>query len=295
MSSINISQDNVQGNCDLKCSYNFKYLESSTIAKNQGVCIKLTYDNINGQSIVYNNQPYNVSDISIVSPSIHIFNNATVNAEIIIKHSPVTGGNFLFVCIPIIKSSESSTATNLITHIIQLVASNAPRVNETTNINISGFTLESIVPIKPFFSYTNSSDTSPGDYIVFNVSNAIPLKSSTLVKLSNIIKPFPVSTPGDMLFYNSTGPNSSGSSVNDDGIYISCKPTGTADDELGVEFAKTDISYDMSIMTILKLIIGCIIFIVTIVIFNYMYMYYTSNKTTKELWSNLKNKSNSYR
>ena len=40
--NINISVQNIQGKCDLKCSYNFKYPESNTTAKNNGVFISLT-------------------------------------------------------------------------------------------------------------------------------------------------------------------------------------------------------------------------------------------------------------
>lgn len=148
--NINISRDNVQGKCDLKCSYNFKYTESNTTAKNEGVMISLTYDNSTVSPVMYNNQKYNVSKIQITCPSIHTFNGSTTDAEIIIEHTPVKGGPKLFVGIPIKSSSDSSTASNLITELVQSVATNAPAHGDSTNLNISGFTLENIVPKNHF-------------------------------------------------------------------------------------------------------------------------------------------------
>ena len=42
---IDISLSNITGNCQLKCSYNFNYNNSSCIATNRGDYIKLSYDN----------------------------------------------------------------------------------------------------------------------------------------------------------------------------------------------------------------------------------------------------------
>jgi len=157
--NINIASQNVQGKCDLKCSYNFNYSESNTTAVNNGVMIQLSYDNSGTSPVTYNSQKYNVSNIIIVCPSIHTFNGSQASAEIIIGHTPVTGGPTLNVGIPITSSSESSTASNLITEIIQSVSTNAPSKGDSTNLSINGFTLKNIVPQKPFFSYTENSNT----------------------------------------------------------------------------------------------------------------------------------------
>jgi hypothetical protein len=277
--NINISQENVQGNCDFKCAYNFNYTDSNSIAKNNGVSINLTYDNNNEQAILYNNQKYTVSDISIVSPSLHIFNNSNADGEIIIKHSPVAGGEQLIVCIPIIKSSETSTASNLLTEIIKTVSLKAPNLGETTNLNITGFNLKYIIPNKPFFTYTNTSNVGPGNYIVFDLLNAISLNNDTFLKLNKIISEFPLPTPGESLFYNSKGPNSTGNAAAGEGIYISCQPTGSSEEETTVTYNKSQISYDLSSFFSgnLQSIIGFIIFIVAIFIINYLYTYFTSN------------------
>ena len=96
---INISPQNVYGKCDLKCVYNFKYKESSLTVKNNGVNISLTYDNSNVPPVLYNQEKYNVSQIMIFSPSLHLFNNNKVEAEIIIEHTPeVWRPKFICVC-----------------------------------------------------------------------------------------------------------------------------------------------------------------------------------------------------
>lgn len=278
--NINISTNNVQGKCDLKCSYNFKYPETNLTAKNNGTLISLTSDTNNTTPVTYNNQKYNVSNVSIVTPSIHMFNNSPASAEIIIEHTPISGGQQFFVGIPITSSTESSDASNFITQIIESVATNAPAANETTNINISGFTLDKIVPIKPFFSY--STPGNQGEWIVFPIINAIPLNSGTLATLGQIIQPFPIPTPSNGLFFNSNGPNTGGGMG--DGIYISCQPTGSSEEEMSVSYNKnTSTAIDASSMLnnpttliIVQVIIGCIIFIITFFSLNYAYNYLVS-------------------
>jgi len=276
--NINISSQNIQGKCDLKCSYNFKYPESNLTAKNNGVLISLTYDNSSVPPVIYNTEKYSVSNIMITCPSIHLFNNSSQGAEIIIEHVPVSGGNLLNVAVPMKSSSESSTASSLITEIIQDVANNAPAQGDSTNINISGFTLDKIVPNKPFYSYTVGNT----DWIVFGDLEAIPLNSNTLTTLGKIIKPFPIPTPaGNGLFYNSSGPNTS---MNvGEGIYISCKPTGSSTEETAVSYEKNQTSYDLSTMInnptfvlLFQIIIGCIVFILVFYCLNYIYSYLTS-------------------
>lgn len=258
--NINISSKNITGKCDLKCSYQFKYQESSSSAKNNGVVINLTHDSRSIPPVTYNTQKYNVSNISIVSPSIHIFNDIKTPGEILIEHMPIDGGNVLNVCVPFVSSTESSLASDLISEIIKKVSTNAPREGETTNLNL--ITLEKIVPRKPFYVYNNETT----DYIVFGSIDAIPLTSSTIQTLKKIIKPFALSTPGNSLFYNSKGPIS-GVPLGD-GIYISCQPTGSSQEEISVTYDKNSSSFDFSNITespvfkiIFLILIGCSLFL----------------------------------
>jgi carbonic anhydrase len=260
--NINISASNIKGKCEMKCSYAFKYLESNSTAKNNGVLIQLTYDSRSTPPVIYNTEKYLVDNIVIVSPSIHIFNNNLMPGEIIITHNPQNGGNNLKVCIPFISSSESSDASQIITDIIKKVATNAPSEGNSTNLNMS-FSLQKIVPRKPFFAYSESTI----DWIVYGQIDAIPLSSTTITILQKIIKAFPIPTPGGDLFYNSKGPTT-GLQLGD-GIYISCQPTGSSDEETAVEYDKNSSSVDFSnifespiFKLIIVILLGCLIFII---------------------------------
>jgi len=276
--NINISATNVAGKCDLKCSYNFNYKESNSTAKNNSVMISLTYDSENVPPVIFNDEKYVVGNISIVSPSIHIFDNNTLPGEIIIEHNPVRGGNNLKVCIPFISSSESSNASQIITNIIQTVASNAPSEGDSTNLNMS-FNLQDVIPRKPFFYYQENKT----DWIVFGTINSIPLSSSTISTLQQIIVPFSLLTPGSSLFYNSKGPIS-GVSIGD-GIYISCKPTGSSQDEVAVSYDKSttssvDISSILQSQTfkiIVLILLGCLVFIIVFYGISAFYNYLSSD------------------
>lgn len=278
--SINISNSNVYGNCDLKCAYNFKYPETSLTATNKGVMIIFALDKSNESPVLYNQQKYSADTVMLVSPSIHIFNGATTNAELIITHTPVLGGNQLGVCIPITQSSNTNTASNLVTQMIQAVATNAPAQSETTTINIDGFTLNSIVPSEPFYSYTGTSDNT--DYLVYDILDAISLSSDTLTSLSQIIQSYPLPTPGGNLFYNKLGPNQTPVG---DGIYISCQPTGSSEEKTYVEYSKNPteaFSFSNFFSSskgklIGEIIIAIIIFLVIFGGLAYGYSYYTGN------------------
>ncbi len=278
MSMQNISMANVKGKCDLKCSYAFKYSESNSSAKNNGVTINLTYDSSNVPPVVFNQEKYQVSEIKIVCPSIHLFNNTNTPGEIIITHTPTKGGNLLEVCIPLTSSSESSTASQIVTDIITKVATNAPSDGDSTNLNMN-FNLQEIVPRKPFFTYSQDRNT----WIVYGVIDAIPLSSSTLSTLEQIIKPFPLPTLGGDLFYNSKGPISGVQLGN--GIYISCQPTGSSKEETAVEYDKTPSStavdfsniFDSPIFkVIISILIGGILFFVIFYGVNSFFNYLSS-------------------
>jgi hypothetical protein len=279
--TINISAQNVYGNCDLKCSYNYTYNDSNSAATNNDVFISLTYDKGTANPVVYNAQNYFVSKINIYSPSIHMFNDNLANGELVIEHAPEMGGNLLYVCIPIFESTNSSDASNILTEIIESVSNNAPNVNESTNLNISNFNLDIFVPTKPFFSYSGTTGLI-GQVIVFGINYAIPLNNGTLSTLSKIIKPYPITISGGNLFFNSKGPNST--QVSDNGIYISCQPTGSSEEETQVTYDnKNPVDYNMNsilnnptFIKIIQILFGCIIFILTCLILNFGYNYLTS-------------------
>ena len=275
--NIDISKYTAGDNtCDLKCAYNFDYPETNLVATNRGITINFMFDNNTSTPVVYNQQKYSVVSMMIVSPSIHFFNGnqtnpagAQTNAEIIINHTPSVSGNSLAVCIPIIQSNDTNDASNLVTNLIQSVSNSANQQGQQVNIN-SNITLNTIIPKQPYYSYT-SSDGNNSDFIVFGISDAIGLNSSIITSLQEIIKPFPLPTPGNGLFYNKNGPNHSNIG---DGIYIQCNPVGASKDKVPVEYSKNSSSFDIFsgyneniIKIILQFLFVIIIFAVLVFIF----------------------------
>jgi len=275
--NLDISSKNVAGKCDLKCSYTFKYSESVSVAKNNGIMISLTYDSANEPAVVFNQEKYNVGDIKLTSPSIHMFNGKSLSGELIITHNPVNGGNLLDVCIPLKSSIETSTASEIITDIITKVAATAPSSGDSTNLNMK-INLQSIVPRKPFFYYTQGTT----DTIVFGELEAIPLKSDTISTLQQIIKPYEVDIPQTQLFYNTNGPTS-GVQVGN-GIYISCQPTGSSKEETAIEYDKMSSTSSSTnnlkkilenpiFQTLIYILIGCILLVIVFYVIKVVYDY----------------------
>jgi hypothetical protein len=202
----------------------------------------------------------------------------------VIEHAPEIGGELLYVCIPIVESTNSSDSSNMLTEIIQSVSNNAPSVNESTNLNISNFNLDTFVPKKPFFSYTGTTGLI-GQVIVFGFNYAIPLNKNILTNLSKIIKPYPVTISVGNLFFNTKGPNNV--ELNNNGIYISCQPTGSSVEEMQVTYDNknpvdfsTNSVFGTSNSTtskVIRLIMGCIVFILIFLILNFAYNYFTSS------------------
>jgi len=229
MTNINISEKNVDGQCDLKCALDFSYqITPSLVAKNNGVIISTTMDSVASPPVEFNTNKYMVSKLNIVHPSFHSFNGSKVPGEIMIVHTPILGGLQLTVCIPIMQSGNTTNASHLIEKIIAGVASKAPSEGESASITVSDFTLNELVPKKPYFSYKNTV----GDYIVFAPTFGVSLVESTINTLTNVIQPYAqTAQTASGVFFNKNGPNSG---TRNSGIYISCQPTGNSKENVDV-------------------------------------------------------------
>jgi hypothetical protein len=231
MLDINISAKNVDGKCDLKCALDFSYQTTpSLVTKNNGVLLSTTMDMVASPPVTFNTNKYIVSKLNIVYPSFHSFNGAKVPGEIMVVHTPVLGGPPLIICIPIIQSGNTTNASHFIEKIIASAASKAPSNGETALINVSDFTLNELIPKKPYFSYKNDT----GDYVVFAQSFAVSLVESTINDLMSVVQPYTqTAQTGGGIFFNKNGPNSG---VQNSGIYISCQPTGNSEKTVDVVY-----------------------------------------------------------
>jgi len=273
---MDISPDKTYGSCDLKCAYSFIYNDISSFqATNSGYRIKIsTVDEPKVPPVTYNTFPYNVSDIYIYAPSLHVYNGTRADAELIVKHTPKLEGGNLYVCIPMISSSESSTATNLITQLINDMASRAPSSDAgPIDINIDGFNLQKVIPNKPFYSYTNSdsSDDMSGEYVLFGRVSAIPLTAETVSSVSKIIESPALPIKSQYLYVNTSGPNSS---KGNEGIYISCQPTGSSDETVDIVNTTQPIDlkqmFNNPIVILLLQILGICCFFVFLIVCIYL-------------------------
>lgn len=275
--TINISRDNISGNCDLKCSYSFKYPQSKLTVKNNNTELSMIYENGNTPPVVYNDKNYNVTRIILVTPSLHLFEGKKAVGELLIEHNPEKGGKPLYVCIPITNSGDTTQASNLISQIIKNASMKAPKQGDSTVINDSNFSLQNIVPSKPFFSYVGNYGQTTCDYIVYGILYAIPLPSDSTKTLAKIIRPFSLKLTGGKVFFNSNGPNGN---IKREGIYIDCVPTGPGTQKVGTETegmskrigSGSESSWDNSqVMYSLVTIIGLIVLILVFYLLSYFF------------------------
>ena len=271
---INISADNVVGECELKCAYNYKYLNSSCIATNNGVMILLSYDKTSTHPVTFNNNKYDVGQITIYSPSFHKFNGDFMDAEMIITHNPIMGGAELAVAIPIIESNMSNDATHILTQIILNVSNSAPNNGESTTVSLSNYSLTNFIPTKPFYNFSDT--TTNIEYIAFDKENSIDLSQQTLNTLRSIIGKYNVTAYGGDLFYNKKGPNTESSTEGD--IYISCSPTGNSEENIDVVYDKPSVSVDVLSNPIFKFLVGALIFIISFYLIHVLILFFAGKK-----------------
>jgi len=272
---IDISMSKITGKCDYKCSYRFTYNNSSCVATNRGGYISISYDKSSSPPVSYNSSGYDVQEIRLYIPSLHSYNGAKTDGELVIIHSSNTGANPLLVCIPIKSNNTSSVSAMFFKTLIDTVANNAPAEGETTTVNVPKFNLSSLVPRKPFFSYSATEPYQPCngevEYIVFSpLQTSLDMMPETLTKLQSIIEsnPYDVKS-GASLFYNEKGPTRGGG---DDGeIYIDCQPVGSSEEQTEVV---TDMGGSMTMSDwlknpLVKLLLGSLLFIIILYIIKY--------------------------
>lgn len=228
-------ENNVLRRCDYKCSYSFNYPETNVVATNNGILLTLTCDNYNNSPATFNAKKYNVNSMMIFAPSLHLFNGVQVAAEIIIEHSPTQGGSYFYVCVPVIENYNTSPE---LAAIITQVSTQAAEQGDSINFNKTEFTLQSIVPMKPYYFYNGYFATNEGSFIVYDESQAIGLDQATLTALTSVIQPNALQMTGGSLSFNTQGPQNQQSGQ----IYISCKPTGSSSETTTITNQKTNSS-----------------------------------------------------
>lgn len=234
-SPVNII-NNPQFNCDLKCDFSYNYTTSPVlIISNKGEYLSIKLDSV--QNITYNASTYSLNEMRIYQPSLHSYNGKKTDAELIIIHTRDTSVGNLLVCVPIMTGSANSDSLAIIDKIVSNASLMTNSSNKTTNVNIPTFSVKTLIPLKPYYSYSGTLPYPPCngeyDYIVFNKDeNAIlSISSKAFNALSKIItkNAYPIRQNGGV-FYNKKGPSPSTNTSDD--IYMECVPTGSDGEQL---------------------------------------------------------------
>uniref|UniRef100_A0A6C0B0U8 Alpha-carbonic anhydrase domain-containing protein n=1 Tax=viral metagenome TaxID=1070528 RepID=A0A6C0B0U8_9ZZZZ len=240
--SMNISPQDITNTCNYKCAFAFDYPVSSCVATNSGNSLMMSY--IDSTSpVIFNQTKYTITEWYVYSPSLHTFNNTKADAEIVITHTPVSGGSPLLVCIPLSLNGTSGQASTTMSEIIDAVTKGAPSQGGSTSQGITDFTMNDFIPMKEFYNYSSNGQ----DFIVFGIQSAIFISQANITSLNTVIQPVTsvVFPSGAALFVNSNGPIK-GQGINGDNIYIDCQPTNSSEEQTNeVVNNKADTNYDM--------------------------------------------------
>ena len=243
---INISPDKVSGRCEVKCMYNYDYPPNSVVKiRHESHFIAIEQDSDTTSTtppVTYNENNYNVTKGLLFSPSLHLFNNNKMDAEVMIEHIAVTGGRKLFVCVPVRKMAGNSS--EMLSAVVNGTSKKAPAVSETTTVTVNEpLTFNDMLPKGPFFSYTGKYGEETCDFIVYGKLFSIAISETDLKTLQDMIKPFHLPMLGENLFVNSKGANIDGGKK-ESGIYINCQPTGTSEETTEVTTTSTSSTSD---------------------------------------------------
>lgn len=227
-------------NCDLKCDYRFSYPKTPTLLlSNKSTYIKIRPEQLSAEMpVLFNESNYQIYEMRIYTPSLHTYNGQTADAELIIHHTNEKGGNDLLVCIPIAAVTSVSMPDIFSTIMTELASTSPSSSDGETSVIIHTFSLNALIPMKPFYTYQGSLPYLPCNnvynYIVFNKTNAINIATDTLTALTSMItaQSYTVyNIASGMVFYNAIGPSMLGKDKGDD-IYIQCEPTGSDGESL---------------------------------------------------------------
>lgn len=240
---LDITGNSVEA-CSLKCDYTFTYPTTSLSITNRGGYFSMRVDPNNASPVTYNASNYQVQEIRLYHSSLHSYAGSKADAELVIVHNSVTGNGTLLVCVPIMKTTVLNESAKLFDTLMSELAKTASSVGQQTVVNIHAFSLDKLVPMKPFYSYTGTLPYSPcngmNSYIVFEKNDALGITSAALSAFRRIVsvQQYTISQgKKNKIYYNKHGPKSQKNSSTDE-YYMSCAPTG-GDGEVLIENAKS--------------------------------------------------------
>jgi carbonic anhydrase len=269
--------------CDLKCEYSFKYPLTSLNVANRGDYLSLKTDPANSPPVTFNANKYDVTEMRLYQPSLHTYSGKSAAAELIIVHSGVSSQGNLLVCVPIVLGSISASnpdSSSILDLIISEVAKTANSAGSKTSVNIPTFTIDKMVPMKPYFSYSGTLPYSPCsgdyDYIVYSQDSGafLSITDQAYTALQQVISANSYTQHKNKagVFYNKNGPTNAATAGGND-IYMECLPTGSEGEALvpltknsselfHTESIKTFFKNNKWLVTFLEILLGLLIIFV---------------------------------
>lgn len=286
---MNISKTSMGNTCSERCAFAFQFdLSTQCNAFNNGSSIGLSYNASTISPILFNYNKYNLyppnEPIAILCPSYHDYDGAKTDAEIIVCTKSPDKGTLLYICIPL--STSVATSNDLINEILESIVS-APltQSNAEININLSNYTLNNIIPKKPYFFYEslNNETNIVCNCIAYGLQDGFNISADYLSQLSTLITPFPPQTNliqpnvNRYLFYNPDGPTKMDNGIGDQ-IYIDCSPTGNSMETEDVDYNKGTPQANMDVVESMTTsgVIYLLYFVVFIGIIFLMNRFFTS-------------------
>ena len=184
---INIINKNNKGICSTDCDLKFLYNPSTCICTNKEFYLSFSYDVHKDPALLFNKEYYDVSEIRLYTPSIHLYESNYSDAEIIVIHKSNTNKH-LILSVPIkINDNEES----LLNDIVERASVFTSQIDDSANLNVI-FNLNNFIPISPFFYYKAKVpfDCQHEYHVcVFgNKNNYISISKNNLQSLQSIIK-----------------------------------------------------------------------------------------------------------
>ncbi len=223
--------------CSSTCNFSYQYNTSTCNVFHKDTYLSLPYDSGSGglYPAKYNGVDYKVDHIHIYQPSLHRYDGALADAELLAYHSSADGRN-LIVSIPInIGNGSGKQSSEIMNTIFQNLPSRSRSGGKYVS-DVNNFNLGNLIPKEGFFTYVGRhllpQYTGIYNYIVYHKKDAILVFRDSLASLNDVSRDTAIKRtepigenkmPKNMFYYNKRGANNA--KGNGD-IYIKCNPTG---------------------------------------------------------------------
>ena len=167
-------------------NFSYDYGLASCSVTNKGTYLDIDcFDGLN--KVEYDDIGFlNVTGVRLYSPSLNSYDGFKADAELIITHSG--GGKNFYICIPINNSEKSGSSADWFS---QIIPYSPNRKNSAIPINVSNFSLNSVIPRAPYYIYDKGTFdwgcNAADKMLIYHKNEAINMKNKEYRKLKNLI------------------------------------------------------------------------------------------------------------